>query len=294
MVRKTRCDEARPSCGSCVKYNTRCPGYQQRGGGGGLKSFVAGKRNAVRPRGRQQQQQSAASSVVHVGRPRPDSEQSYVPGTKRTVVVLSHAVIEGRRRQPENSRSWLQAPKPVTALEKLQDAVDRRLKVLTEPRDNTTLFVGALLESLWCILPPKPENVPPLHILIGAARGMHRSPALVTALCAVGSYIVGQLYQNENVLLESHLAYGISLRNLQQALYHPQEWKSSETLDASLVLYYYKILTGTGTPNDSKCYARGIVHLIQVRGMAHIEPWADEMLRCLPHVPHFPSQRAYE
>ncbi|ETS80747.1 hypothetical protein PFICI_08276 [Pestalotiopsis fici W106-1] len=176
LVRKIKCDEARPACGSCVKYNTRCPGYQQRG----LKLFVAGK-HAVKPRGRQQQ----LSSVVQVGPPHPDSDPS-VPGTEQTVIVLSHTAVGGRRRQ--ESRNKPRAPQPVTALEKLQAAVVRKHKVLGAPRHNTTLFVGALVESMYCALPRDEEFLP--DIWNGAAAGMHRSPALMTALCAIGSHLL--------------------------------------------------------------------------------------------------------
>lgn len=99
---------------------------------------------------------------------------------------------------------------------------------------------GALLESLRYAL-PRDRKLPLQTWLHGAASRMHRSRALETAACAFGSQIVGQYNNNENVSTESRLAYRKSLWYLQRALYHPQEWKSSETLGALLILCYYQV-----------------------------------------------------
>lgn len=261
LARRTKCDEARPTCGNCVKYNTPCPGSQR-----GPKLFVAGK-HAVRPRGRQQQQHSSrASPVVHVGRPRPDSEQK-----AQKALVLGP--VKGHRREGCVHRS----PQPVTALEKLQAAAVRKQKVPGTLRHNTTQFVGALLESLRYAL-PRDRKLPMQTWLHGAASRMHRSPALETAACAFGSHIVGQHYNNENVSTESRLAYRKSLWYLQRALYHPHEWKSSETLGALLILCYYQVLTRSGSKHE----ARGVTRLVQVRGVrTSIEPWESAILQCL-------------
>lgn len=54
--RKVKCDEARPTCGNCVKYGAECPGYHRS-----LK-FVAGK-HQIRPRGRRSDDGNRSSST---------------------------------------------------------------------------------------------------------------------------------------------------------------------------------------------------------------------------------------
>ncbi|KAI0128817.1 C6 zinc finger domain protein [Xylariales sp. AK1849] len=57
IQRRTKCDEARPACGNCLRYGAVCPGYYR-----GLK-FVAGK-HTVRSRGRRQTRGGGGASAV--------------------------------------------------------------------------------------------------------------------------------------------------------------------------------------------------------------------------------------
>jgi hypothetical protein len=224
LSRRTKCDEARPACGNCIKHGTVCPGYER-----GFK-FVAGK-HTVKPRGRRQpQSQTPRSSAVHATPPHPDSG----PASFHAWQVVGHVYVDDR------GQGVASGPLPVTALEKIQSALLRNYTVPQALHSSTTQFVATLLET-FKYSSPQDEFLMSGTWLIDVAGRLSRSRALETSACAFTRHLLGKANRDEQVIAQSRTIYGQSLRYLQQSLNHPVHWKSPETLGASLILCLYEV-----------------------------------------------------
>lgn len=225
ISRRTKCDEARPACGNCIKYGSCCPGYDR-----GFK-FVAIKHNVRRPRGRRQpQQQSHSSPAVYVRRPHPSSGAAS-QGSRQTT-----GVDDGGDHQQRH----VPGPHAVTALEKIQSAVARKQTVPPAPRHNTAQYVGTLLETLQRVS-PQDESFATGTWIGGAAGRLSDARVLETAVYGFTQHLLGKLNRDDQAIAHARTLYGSSLKLLQQSLNHPEKWKMPETLGASLTLCFYEV-----------------------------------------------------
>jgi hypothetical protein len=69
-----------------------------------------------------------------------------------------------------------------------------------------------------------------------------RSPALDSAVRSFSIGMLARVYRDDWALREGHGSYVQSLSLLQKALYHSTEWKSAETLCASVLLCLFEVL----------------------------------------------------
>jgi hypothetical protein len=61
------------------------------------------------------------------------------------------------------------------------------------------------------------------------------------AMAAFALHLLGKAKGDTSLVRESRSIYGQSLGALQKALDHPREWKSSETLCATMILSLYEV-----------------------------------------------------
>jgi hypothetical protein len=63
---------------------------------------------------------------------------------------------------------------------------------------------------------------------------------LDSAMASLTLHLVGKAKQDHALVQESRAMYGQSLAALQKALNHPTEWKTSETLAATMLLSLFE------------------------------------------------------
>src|SRR3569833_396523 len=106
--------------------------------------------------------------------------------------------------------------------------------------DDRAAFVCTLIETLYLdqsrmeimFLSPWLPKVP--------AR-LGRKITLDSAACAFAMHLLGKARQDADMIKQSRAIYGQSLFALQQALDHPVEWKTSETLCATMMLCMFEV-----------------------------------------------------
>ncbi|KAI1866998.1 hypothetical protein JX265_007574 [Neoarthrinium moseri] len=247
LQRRTKCDETRPACRNCVKYGVVCPGYDRE-----LK-FVAGK-HVVRPRGRRQPRGGASlPSAADARRSRPGTDAA-IPGSQDAVPA----------EQPPQDGAVVGSP-VLPIRERIQSVLGRARSMPYTPRHNTALFVGTLMDSLRHAQ-PKDESVAFGTWIYSVAGRVDNSSALDTAICTFTLHLLGKIHQDEQVIAQSRTLYGQSLWCLQRSLNHPQEWRTPETLGASMILCLFELFAGTSAPNSWMTHATGVGRLIQLRG----------------------------
>jgi hypothetical protein len=212
VKRRVKCDQNRPSCNNCVKYGAACPGYER------LLKFVAGKH---RVRSRRQEDWSGWASQ---------------PGDGSAVSEPSGATSFNGRLPISNSGSTTAASiESDTRLERREE-----LPLYLNPSDDRGQTICAILQNLHkssaaTELPafaPWFKDVP---------RHLGQKVTLDSAMAAFALHLLGKANQDDAVVRQSRSIYGQSLGALQKALNHPVEWKSSETLCATMILCIFEV-----------------------------------------------------
>ncbi|KAK3322517.1 C6 zinc finger domain protein [Apodospora peruviana] len=102
--------------------------------------------------------------------------------------------------------------------------------------------------------------------------------ALDSAMAAFALHLLGKAEKSDRLVGESRSVYGQSLVALQRALNHPTEWKTAETLCATMTLCLFELFAGTNDPSATSngntspdpsswmTHAAGVSWLIQQRG----------------------------
>jgi hypothetical protein len=209
VKRRVKCDEARPGCGNCFKYGRDCPGYDRS-----LK-FVAGK-HQVRSRRTKAEREGQLEFSVAIRS----------PAASGTSATDSHGIqgsddipSSGSRRSSVRGRS---PPMTVT------------------PSPNRALFICTVIEKLRLDQPRAELAV--FGVWFGQLMEQVGNKITIdSAMCAFVLHLLGKTQKDPRVIAESRQIYGQSLTALQRALHHPEEWKATETLSASIVLCMYEV-----------------------------------------------------
>lgn len=207
VKRRVKCDQGRPGCGNCAKYGAPCPGFDR------VLKFVAGK-HAVRTR-RQENGSSSVSgsgSGASNGSPAGSGRVSVTPTTPSTD---QDTQLERRARLPLNIAPSDDRGQTICAV----------IRSINQTRAADELRAFA----------PWFEEVP---------QHLGTNLALDSAMAAFTLHLLGKAKEDAYLVRESRTIYGQSLGALQTALNHPVEWKSSETLCATMTLSLFEV----GTP----------------------------------------------
>ncbi|KAH7162408.1 C6 zinc finger domain protein [Dactylonectria estremocensis] len=205
--------------------------------------FVAGK-HQIRQRGKRFEGSSRSSST--------DSDSSQSFGTSLSYRSRSIVVTPFSRQSP------VSAP-----------PVDRAL----EPIRGHVLYT--MIEK-FC-----PSAPPDLFGLFNWLQfeQLGQRALLDGAICSLALHLAGKEKSNSQLVAQSRTVYGKSIGQLQAALRHPSEWRSSETLFAAILLCYFELFAGTSSPDTWLQHAHGIGVLMEQRGpAAHAEGWDAAML----------------
>jgi hypothetical protein len=62
------------------------------------------------------------------------------------------------------------------------------------------------------------------------------------AVCSFALHLAGKASSNTALVAQSRTMYGLALSELQAALRHSTEWKTSETLCAAILLCYFEVI----------------------------------------------------
>lgn len=234
LKRRVKCDEARPACTNCSKYGQVCPGYEKP-----LK-FVATK-HAVRPRrGRQQRPLEL-----------PDSQRQD-----------GAAFVSDAEAGPSGAGGLAGPPASAHARRRseLQSVV-----VFPDLGVDRARFVSTLIDSI-----SRDQSAAEVSFFRPWFRAVpERLGAKVTldsAMCALALHLLGKSRADGGLVSQSRVLYGQSIRALQNALNHPSEWRTAETLCAATLLCFYELFAGTSSHAAWMAHAKGISRVIQLRG----------------------------
>ncbi|KLU87510.1 hypothetical protein MAPG_06509 [Magnaporthiopsis poae ATCC 64411] len=251
LRRRVKCDEARPACANCSKYGQPCPGYEKP-----IK-FVAGK-HAVRPR--RSRQQRVQMSQVPFGNRHQDGTVSAEAGPSSDGDGGDHLV------------SLLTSEHVRRHLELQAVAVFPDLGV------NRAQFVSTLIDSI-----SRDQSAAevaffrPWFRLVPERLGTKAT--LDSAMCALTLHLLGKSKADGRLISQSRMLYGQSIQALQQALNHPSEWRTAETLCTATLLCFYELFAGTTSHAAWMAHAQGVSRVIQLRGPdAYMTDRFDKML----------------
>lgn len=277
VKRRVKCDQTRPACSRCTKYGATCPGYERP-----LK-FVAGK-HQLRPR-----RQEDYTSPVPLSGPSTVSgtdDKSVLSGSNNSRPYTTEAfTVRPLARYVAQHQGQPSIPVPLSG--------DRGQIVLAylNTVNHTQTYRDLQVFDPWF------KDVP---------QYLGHNPVLDNAMAAFSLHILGKSNDDKSLIHHSRTIYGQSLVALQRALRDPAEWRSSETLCATMTLCLFevgrklcqqafgtflcsrltqtvlhkKLFAGTTNANSWMKHAAGVSWLMQQRGPdAHKDPWDCNMLR---------------
>ncbi|KAH8909917.1 hypothetical protein BR93DRAFT_428457 [Coniochaeta sp. PMI_546] len=256
VKRRVKCDQSRPSCNNCLKYGAPCPGYDRQ------MKFVAGK-HQVRSR-RQEDWRGWGSGSVHA-----------LGGGRRSEDMSSAASLSAASAPSSASGT------PSTPSIDFSSQLERRSELTLlylNPSDNRGQTINAIIHNLQesqaatevRVFAPWFKDVP---------EHLGQKVTLDSAMAAFTLHLLGKAKQDNVLIRESLSIYGQSLGALQKALNHPEEWKSSETLCATMILSLFELFAGTVDAGSWMKHAAGVSWLLQQRGPeAHRDDWDRSML----------------
>ncbi|KAK7952558.1 uncharacterized protein PG986_008286 [Apiospora aurea] len=277
LSRRVKCDEIRPSCSNCVKYGADCPGYargvkfvagkhvvKSRARRGTVAFAVSSRTSNTTTTDTTPSTSTSSSSSPSTtsfspsrsdGTRRPPSRQvpdAVSPTRSRGILPPRHAPVreddagevleEGQEVGSEQIGGQARPQQRyLTSHEKLQSALAHvnAVSVMT-PRDNRAQFIGMLMKSLE---ESQPESE---MVVLGTwfqqtTAHLGQKPSLDRASCAFALQLLGRNHHDEGLLAQSRTLYGQSLGMLQQALNHPTEWKTPETLNSAMILCHFEV-----------------------------------------------------
>ncbi len=106
--------------------------------------------------------------------------------------------------------------------------------------DNRAAFVNTMLENLY-IEKARTDLLLWGPWLVKVPAQLGKKVTLDSAMCTLTLHLLGKFKCNAAMVGQSRILYGQSLGALQQALNHPDEWKTSETLCATMILCMYEV-----------------------------------------------------
>jgi hypothetical protein len=206
VKRRVKCDEARPRCGNCVRYGAQCPGYDR------TFKFID----------RQHTRRSAGAAVAGMS-----SASKPVTVTK---TADSLALIVRTTSYADHVSKSQSPPFPLHAASRM----------LLTPKADRGQYICTMLDTAYrsmsqtqmMILSPWLQGVEP-HLGIKAT--------LDSAILSFVLHIQGKHSNSPLLVGESRNLYGKSLGILQEALNHRSEWRTSQTLCATLILSLFEV-----------------------------------------------------
>ncbi|KAK3943018.1 hypothetical protein QBC46DRAFT_378732 [Diplogelasinospora grovesii] len=267
VKRRVKCDETRPGCARCAKYGAACPGYDRE-----LK-FVTYKQTAARSRKR---------------KPSPGRSAAGQCSNPETHTVPDDGVL---RQEELGSESGAQLLRTAASTDpdtwECADAVTQRTtRLYLYPSNNRAQLICNMIQTLSQTEKTNSEVMVFAPWFNHVPQHLGKKPALDSAMAAFTMHLLGKAENDERLVGESRSVYGQSLSALQRALNHAAEWKSSETLCATMILTLFELFAGTSDPSRGTAdprswmkHASGVSWLLQQRGPdAHREPWDRSML----------------
>jgi hypothetical protein len=220
VKRRVKCDHTRPSCGNCIKYGATCPGYDRQ------MKFVAGKHH-VRSR-RQEDWRRWGSGAVN-----------FPGGGRGSEDMASGFTLPESIGSAPGSASGTPATPSIDVTRQLQRREDLPVLYLC-PSDDRGQTINVIIHNLHesqaaadvRLFAPWFKDVP---------EHLGHKVTLDSAMAAFSLHLLGKAREDDALVRESRSIYGQSLGALQKALNHPEEWKSSETLCATMILSLFEV-----------------------------------------------------
>ena len=227
VKRRVRCDQARPTCGNCAKYGAECPGYDRS------RKFVAGK-HQIRPRQQQQSPFCVDTSAAVSSSSSSSSSDSFSPASSSSAKASSPSSSTGLAASgAAGVVGFLPRRTPVSIPAGLPD--------------NRAAFVSTMIDNIW-------DNQTKSEFMWWGPWFTHvpqqlgKKITLDSAMCAMTLHMLGKARADQALVAQSRQLYGQSLTALQTALNHQDEWRTAETLCATMLLCYYEVRVCPRTP----------------------------------------------
>ncbi|KAB5570190.1 hypothetical protein GE09DRAFT_698513 [Coniochaeta sp. 2T2.1] len=289
VKRRVKCDQTRPSCGNCIKYGEPCPGYDRQ------MKFVAGKHH-VRSRRQEDWRGWATENAGPADSMPPGQGSGHGKGSESTSSEFTFsegsAAVSGvgchrwdavavKSRSSVSSATATASSTPKTASGDTSVHVEQQgepLLLYLNPSDDRGQTINGIIQNLndsqasneARIFAPWFKDVP---------ERLGHKVTLDSAMAAFTLHLLGKAKQDDVLIGESRAIYGQALVTLQRTLNHPAEWKSSETLCATMILSLFELFAGTKDASSWMKHAAGVSWLLQQRGPeAHRDDWDRSML----------------
>ncbi|OAA58551.1 C6 zinc finger domain protein [Niveomyces insectorum RCEF 264] len=305
--RRVRCDEGRPGCGKCATYGAECPGYDRSikfvtgkhhvrrkarnddshgGGGDGGGGDGGGGDEAVCETG------AAAGAAKEVSlrvaeRPAPASGAGSATTADEAAVTNPFAGDQPPSSFPTSTtwdvtsyRAWnINGDDGDDDNDDDDEGDDDPAPVPSSLKLCRAAYINAVLESINLDRPRQDRQFYGSWFNRVPNR-LGRKVTLDSAVCAFAMHLLGKSREDAALVIQSRQLYGQSLVALQQALNHPEEWRSSETLCTTMVMCLFELFADTsGSAASWTQHAQAVTRLLQYRGVdGYDDAWDRSML----------------
>ncbi|KAF1988996.1 C6 zinc finger domain protein [Aulographum hederae CBS 113979] len=226
VKRRVKCDEARPSCASCVKYGAVCPGYEK-----GFKFVTARTHRATR--------RPAQARGDGVGIPGSSS------GSGRFSEESAIKSLSGRGTSSLKDNS---SPRELNSPD-LQ-LVQHTARLIDDFSRGSSEVMGNAIMRWFLFLPSR----------------LGDNELLDAAVRCFTAYHVGNQRKDQAIVNYGRSTYVQALSKLRKTLGVKGSNVEAETLCAAMVLCLYELFGSATGHDTWKQHARGISQLIQIRG----------------------------
>ncbi len=113
------------------------------------------------------------------------------------------------------------------------------------PRENRAQFICNMIQNLYDT--PHSSEVMIFNTwMTHVPSHLGSKITLDSAMAAFTIHLLGKTANDDRLIQESRSIYGQSLAALQNALNHPMEWKSTETLGSAMILCMFEVCAFRG------------------------------------------------
>ena len=210
-------------CRNCIRYGVECPGYNRE-----LK-FVANKHGVrVKPK---------ATTLNLKNRPNSAPLQRTSRAHKHTFPGCSTAGSSPQDEASDTNEREYQATLNVISF---ASPTRPSSTLSTAPKANRAQYINSIIDAIE--LGEKRNNLAIFDYWFEEVPSrLGKKASLDSSTCALVLQLLGRIHKDERVLALSRHLYGQSLSELQRAICHPTEWKSSETLCAAMILSIFEV-----------------------------------------------------
>ncbi len=164
------------------------------------------------------------------------------PGYQRGMkfVAGKHAVRPKGSRSPESAAASSQGSSRGSSTPSTPaSAVFATSSFAVEPAPNRGQFISTMVETARNAI----EQRNSISFFSWVKFGKLGTTSILDgALCSLTMHLIGKQASDENMLAQSRTMYGQALNSLQTALFHPTNWKTSETLCTAILLCIYEVM----------------------------------------------------